>query len=533
MSGLSSNAPPAGSSHNSNINSNASSGGKHKQRNIVISTQKNGGHSRVFPTTQTSSSSSGAAAILAKPKNFFQIKNIGRNLRSALQSTFMPSGFPQKTPSGYLKYSVWSWIQDISTQLRSVLATQRILEGVGVGREGATALSALMNYLARDGCGMAATLIFTSLASSRFRSDVKRWRLFADLMVDIGITLEVAALSTPRFFLPMICLGSACKSVCGVAAGACGGSINLFWAQGSDISDIQAKFGAQHTVTGALGLVFAALFARSVATWRIRNLWILFSALTVVHIGANCRCMRLIAFDSLNQVRMNIILTEFFSWWEQQTQATNVSSTTAAGPGLSPPNKVTNVEPLFFSPEWLRPKIHALKGSSVKVHFGEDFNSFSEKTKSTSGAEITETLLHAPGGSALIETVIGGEGYLISAGIEEKGLATSKNNDLCVCVVFRSNATPLDEAKAYLHSLRLGRRLKTLDVSSNTDTATIVAIEQEVQDEMQIAWNVFQTSCEIAGWDLTKTELRTMGFEIALDTRSEKLYTGNRATASL
>jgi hypothetical protein len=36
-----------------------------------------------------------------------------------------------------------------------------------------------------------------------------------------------------------------CKAICGVAAGACGGSINLHWAKGSDISDINAKFGAQ------------------------------------------------------------------------------------------------------------------------------------------------------------------------------------------------------------------------------------------------------------------------------------------------
>ena len=36
-----------------------------------------------------------------------------------------------------------------------------------------------------------------------------------------------------------------CKAMCGVAAGACGGVINLHWAKGSDISDINAKFGAQ------------------------------------------------------------------------------------------------------------------------------------------------------------------------------------------------------------------------------------------------------------------------------------------------
>jgi hypothetical protein len=50
------------------------------------------------------------------------------------------------------------------------------------------------------------SLLFNSLASSKFRADIKRWRLFADLIVDLGITLEVAATLVPHtFFLPMIC----------------------------------------------------------------------------------------------------------------------------------------------------------------------------------------------------------------------------------------------------------------------------------------------------------------------------------------
>ena len=287
----------------------------------VVSTNRNGGVSETFElignsnnnnnnnnNDKDSNGSVSSTMVMSQTKNQrksasglrLSVKAIVAQTNGALRSTFLPSGFPATTPKGYLSYSAWSWIQDLSTQLRGVLATQKVLEGVGVGKEGATALSALMNFLVRDGCGMAATLLFTSVASSRFGSDVKRWRLFADLMVDIGITLEVAAtLVPPNLFLPMICesdrfvavvlvgrvwvdmdmdrnkdmdmamngnasrmtlttitsalnsflflaaVGNMCKAICGVAAGACGGAINLHWAKGSDISDIQAKFGAQ------------------------------------------------------------------------------------------------------------------------------------------------------------------------------------------------------------------------------------------------------------------------------------------------
>lgn len=175
----------------------------------VISTKKNGGLSKTFVLDGAPSTNADGGAIIMTTSKRTTNHSLSRSIKqiqAALRSTFLPSGYPTKTPPGYLQYSAWSWIQDTSTQLRSVLATQRVLEGVGVGREGASALSALMNFLVRDGCGMAATLIFTSTSASRFRTDIKRWRLFADIMVDIGITLEVAATQVPReFFLPMIC----------------------------------------------------------------------------------------------------------------------------------------------------------------------------------------------------------------------------------------------------------------------------------------------------------------------------------------
>ncbi|KAL3807804.1 hypothetical protein ACHAXA_004671 [Cyclostephanos tholiformis] len=170
-------------------------------------------------------------------------------VRSALRTTFLPSlpsgqgedsngnyHLDTLRSSGYISYILYDNIQDLSTSLRSVLATQRILEGVGVGRAGATALSATLNFLIRDGCGMAASLLFTSYASRGFRRDVKRWKFFADIMVDFGITLEILApsvLSNPLlcgWFLPLLCLGNVCKALCGVAAGACGGALQMHWA---------------------------------------------------------------------------------------------------------------------------------------------------------------------------------------------------------------------------------------------------------------------------------------------------------------
>jgi hypothetical protein len=543
----SSNSPP-GSLPNTNSNSKLQevvAGGASLIPKQLRSIQKNGGHSQIFSfdhddndticATTKSIMGSDTQRIQQQqppPKRRRTVQSILPAIQSALRSTFLPSGYPTKTPDGYLRYSVWSWIQDVSTQLRSVLATQRVLEGVGVGREGATALSALMNFLVRDGCGMAASLLFTSVRSSHFRTDVKRWRLFADMMVDLGITLEVAAIVVPRvLFLPMISVGNMCKAICGVAAGACGGSINLHWARGSDISDINAKFGAQHTVTGALGLVFAAFFAKSVSHVQPLHLWLLYSTLTVLHIYANTRCMRLIAFDSLNNWRFDRLLSEFFvQGWEDATEEQNKMSPAASTTTteiqkddivvLSSPAAVAQIEPLFFGlPNGRRRLLHSLS-HKVPIYFGASFNQFSEQTTHKGTKDLwrdAERMMNGPSEDL----------YLISSGwLPPRGKYKNERRQPCVSVVFGTGTIPLEEAKAYVHAQLLCRRLEeemtkssssTASVDQNDDSqaATLAAhAESKACSDMTVAWDMFQASCQARGWDLSKTELRTLGYEV-------------------
>jgi hypothetical protein len=449
----------------------------------IISTNKNGGHSRTFYFDNDSSDSS--PTTMAQPKisaTLIPSKRLIQNLQSGLRSVFMPSGFPSSTPPGYLRYSVWSWIQDLSTQLRSVLATQRILQGVGVGREGATALAALLNFLVRDGCGMAATLVFTSVAASRFTANTKQWRLFADIMVDVGITLEIAATLVPQeWFLAMICVGNVCKAVCGVAAGACGGAINVHWAKGSDISDIQAKFGAQHTVSGSLGIVFAALFARSVSVMDEVHLWLLYSALTVLHIGANRKCMRLIAFDNYNTVRLNMAMRDFFSQWDQRSK----SMQQIPDLRLSTPYQVSNAEPLLFKP--------FQRNAPYPIHFGVSFNEFIDHCGldfATTRSLVTDQATKMP--------------YWIRAG--------RRKNTPCVLVTLQKGITPYDQTKGYFHAGFLSRRLA--EHKNCTSIEQIASVEGDVAEQVELAWNVFERASRAAGWDLTATVLQAQGYEI-------------------
>ncbi len=442
----------------------------------------NSENSMVRGTTTSSISSRDAKKIYKHGSGSYK-----ERLYSVVRSTFLPIGFPNKTPPGYLSYALWSWIQDLSTQLRAILATQRVLEGIGVGREGATALSASLNFIVRDGCGMASNLIFTAASADKFRSNVKKWRLFADIMNDVGITLEVAATLVPAsLFLPMICIGNMCKAVCGVAAGACNGSINVHWAKGSDISDINAKFGAQQTVTGSLGLIFAAIFAQSVSTVPSRLLWMHYFSLTLIHIVANVKCMKLIAFDYFNTNRMDIAIEQFFEGLQNMTANKN-----GYGPGLiDNPVDLSKKEKLFYSISKPRGS-----GGAPTIGLGVSFESLAQTTPTLADTE----------GIAKVASDLTEQNYAI-------GLKSSRKNTVIEIGVVR-DASGYEKAKAYFHGHLLRKLLMN---QPNTISIGKSQVLEEINEANKVLWPVFEKSAIKAGWNLEKTELSTRGYEIAI-----------------
>eukprot|EP00960_Hanusia_phi_P068690 766910-Hanusia_phi.AAC.1 len=192
-------------------------------------------------------------------------------LKRIMYATFLPSGYPASLPDEYTKYQAYNLLQDLTSNLRGILSTQKILEGMGVGKAGVTSLAATMQWMARDGSSMLGGLLFTAFASSSFGIHIKRWRLFADLINDVALLLDMLAPAYPELFLPIICLSSVFKAMCGVSAGACNAAIVQHWAtrfgpassccvclqlligvHRGNIADVGAKTGAQHTIVSVL-----------------------------------------------------------------------------------------------------------------------------------------------------------------------------------------------------------------------------------------------------------------------------------------
>ena len=234
------------------------------------------------------------------------------HLLSFLSSLFLPVNYPHSVTSDYLSFQLYDTIQASSSYLRGLLCTQAILAGIGVGSTTATPASATLNWITRDGVGMLGGMLFAWYGAQSFGVNVKRWRLFADLINDIGLTLELLSPRFPDLFLLLACIGTLCRALCGVAAGATRASLMSHFALHNNIADISAKEGIQETAVTLIGLVLGW----QAVDWLdgdLRLTWLVFGVLTAVHVWANVMAMRCLVLTSLDGQRADLCIAHFLA----------------------------------------------------------------------------------------------------------------------------------------------------------------------------------------------------------------------------
>jgi len=370
---------------------------------------------------------------------------VASGLAALARRTFLPVGFPGTVAPEYLRVQAWNNLQHLSSCLRGVLATQAILEGMGVGDAGTTALAATIQWIIRDGASMVGGLVFTSLVSANFSKNVKTWRLFADLVNNAALTLDMVAPMFRRYFLVLICASSVLKALCGVSAGATGAAITEHLSERNNIAEVGAKNGAQGTAVSLAGLAVGIWFAQ-VANVSASRVWAFYSALTALHVWANLRVVRALALRSLNPARLAALLPAFF----------------ATGGCLSR-NEVASKETLFF---------HALKGKA-KVRFGSSLSS------SFDNPVELRWLLHTYRSNRYILNLRQQDG---KTGTE---LRSGIKNRLSIDVVFHQDCSPEDHLQAFfqVHYLQHLLSQSSFPGSSSSDSSSGVSEHnQQIKD---------------------------------------------------
>jgi Vitamin B6 photo-protection and homoeostasis len=262
---------------------------------------------------------------------------------SVAKDLFLPVGYPASVRDGYIQYQLYDSIQGLCSYLRAVLCSAQVLHASGVGNAQATALGAALAWAQKDGAAMLGGLIFSYLASPQFDGHVKEFRLFADVINDVAMILDMwtpyycriveytggdgsstVAFSTRRL-LYISSLSSLCKTMCGMSAGATKSSITQYFAIHGNLADLNATEATQETLMSLVGMLLGATLAScfmssSVHINSMPMQWTIFTVLTLVHVWANYQGVALLRLLTLNRERTEVILTSIIQHQEQQQQ---------------------------------------------------------------------------------------------------------------------------------------------------------------------------------------------------------------------
>ncbi|WAR01231.1 RUSF1-like protein [Mya arenaria] len=142
------------------------------------------------------------------------------------RTVFLPQGYPDSVSDDYLTYQIWDTIQAFASSITGTLAHQAVLKGY-------------------DGAGMMGRILFAWMQGTNLDCDAKRWRLFADIINDIAICLDILGPHFPAMFTFIVCVSGVLKSIVGVSGGATRAALTQHQARRNNMADVSAKDGSQ------------------------------------------------------------------------------------------------------------------------------------------------------------------------------------------------------------------------------------------------------------------------------------------------
>jgi len=313
----------------------------------------------------------------------------------------------------------------------------------------------------------------------------------------------------------------------------------------------------QHTVTASMGLIFAAIFARSVSTTPNSILWMLYSSLTILHIYANMQCMKLVAFDHFNTHRLRIVLQHYLNhhiflnhyYNKHVMKDTNTTNHDHhhQNSTLPSPTVVSKLEPLFFFSSDIStnsPCEHKKPSPLLPIRFGVSFDAVAKFYYSSPKTHIES---NSPSSDMFLRHMISTQQHqpymIFLVGNDHR--VQSRKKRKCILVTLGSKASSMDKCKAYMHATIMQHiisikdfkeegkekeRSSQLMMKMNNNDHNLVPLsndqglpiqsystkqaEIETNQIMDNHWPIFQTLASDSGWDLSKTLLQQEGYEV-------------------
>jgi hypothetical protein len=153
---------------------------------------------------------------------------------------------------------------------------------------------------------MFGSLVFAYRYSNTFEVYIKEWRYLADILNNVGLTLDLLCADFPGYYFAMTSISTLCKSCCGLIAGATKARISAHFARPGHLADVTAKESTQETAVALCGLLLGMLLAQVIGN-DDTSVWVTFLFLLVVHQYSNYHLVKVLVFENLNPQRCLIL----------------------------------------------------------------------------------------------------------------------------------------------------------------------------------------------------------------------------------
>lgn len=223
-----------------------------------------------------------------------------------LRQVFLPQGYPHSVNSDYFEYQLWDTIQAFCSTLTGTLSARAIMAGIGVGSADATPLAAAITWIFKDGTGMFGSICFAWWKGTSLDADCKRWRLFADVLNDVAMCIELFLPYFRDWSTVVLCISTTMKAIVGVAGGATRAAITQHQAIRDNMADVSAKDGSQERFVNLTASLFGIVLLSTIPEgWFV---WVMFALLTCIHIYANFKAVQSLKMTTLNLNRLCLII---------------------------------------------------------------------------------------------------------------------------------------------------------------------------------------------------------------------------------
>ncbi len=186
-----------------------------------------------------------------------------------------------------------------------------MLRAVGVGSSAvpATAVAASIKWITKDGVGALGRLFVGGRLGLYIDQHPREWRMAADVIVTVGLSLEIATVFFPSQFLLLAGTGNFARALATGMAKPSLRVIQQHFARNNNIGEVSAKEESWEVAGQFTGLLTSVVILSSLqdATgWEpVLVTWAIFHSIHVVCRFIALRCLQ---FDSLSLVRSSMLI---------------------------------------------------------------------------------------------------------------------------------------------------------------------------------------------------------------------------------